>query len=153
MRRLMVLGIVVLLTIAGLAAVVRADAPRTPAAGGGDAVAPARLEMPELQTVPRVPAFTCNPNGPVEKYLNCLNKYLDKLASNLNTTIAKLQQTQSELSGLYDCFLAVPVTSYMGYLYGDPNAPFQTSALDFTEDPSTQVFDYFALIDPNCVTP
>jgi hypothetical protein len=153
MRRVMVMSAVVILALASLAAVVRADAPRTPAAGDRATVAAAQLAMPELRQVPRVPTFTCDPNDPVDRYLNCLNKYLDRLAGNLNTTIARLQQTQADLYGLYDCFQAVPVTSYMGYLYGTPSAPIQTTALDFTEDPTTQVFDYFGVINPDCVAP
>jgi hypothetical protein len=144
---------VAVLAITGFAAVVRADAPRTPAANQDAAVTAARLELPELGPVPRVPAYTCDPNAPVEKYMTCLNRYLNKLSSSLNSTIAELQRTQADLYSLYDCFLAVPVTPYMGYLYGSPTAPIQTTALDYTEDPNTQSFDFFAVIDPACVAP
>jgi hypothetical protein len=160
MRRLIVMGTVTLLALASLAAVVRADAPKTPAAR--DASPPMeQLAVPEFEPAAAVPPFTCNPNDPVQRYLNCLNKYLNRLAKNLNSTIADLRQTQNDLYNLYACFFAVPVTQYgenpyggsHGYVYGfSDGSAFLTTALDYTMDPATEWFDYFLLVDPACVS-
>lgn len=97
---------------------------------------------------------TCaTPTTPSSGNLNCLNKYLNRLAKNLNATISKLQQTQADLYGLYDCIQAVPVSWYMGYWYGNMTSGFETTALDYTADPSIEEFECFGVIDPTCVVP
>lgn len=42
---------------------------------------------------------------------------------------------------------------YMGYWYGNMTSGFETTALDYTADPSIEEFEYFGVIDPTCVVP
>ena len=155
MRRLVVIGVACVLIVGSAAAAGWADPSGKPAqdptARAARTEQLARLSEPT--PLGAVPIISCDPHKSAERYINCLHKYLNRMARNLNQTIKSLQRTQADLYNLYDCILAAPVTQYMGYLYGDVNAPFNTTGLDFTEDPTTETFDYFALVDPACVAP
>lgn len=98
----------------------------------------------------------CNVNQEVTKYVKCINKYLIKLANGVEDALDAISQLVAA-----DCLVAVPVTQYgdsatqlFGYVWnpGGGAPTFLTSALDYTEDPTTTDFNWFVLANPECVS-
>jgi hypothetical protein len=152
MRRWMALGLGLILGL-GLTATVQAqptvDTERATAIKA-DRVDGLRLA---LNTVRRIESPTCDVFDDAKVYQRCLNRYLSRLARNINQAVA-------DLNNLYNrCLVAIPVTQYgipptEGYQYTAPDlTEFLTTSLDYTFDPATEGFRYFIFTPERCVEP
>ena len=100
-----------------------------------------------------IPPPDCNAKDPVDVYVRCVNRYLTKLSRQVNRSIDSLNHLYN------DCLVGVPITQYgssdgtSGYSFTNPGetTPFLTTAIDYTEDTTTDQFDWMAIIQDSCI--
>ena len=151
MRKILVTLVTAMLMVAGFSAGVHAASENPPARAAGDDALQNAEELRARMRAPIRPP-TCNASDSGEVYGRCVDRYLTRLARQLNRAI-------SSLNHLYnDCLKALEVTNYgipptEGYVYRPP-APgpdFLVTALAPTNDVATEPFTYFVVSPPSCV--
>jgi hypothetical protein len=71
----------------------------------------------------------------------------------VNKQFNGIDKALATLENLFEnCFFVTEVTQYSRYWFGTAASGFQTTALDYTEDPTTQPFDWAVhwLEGPTC---
>ena len=150
MRRAIMLMVVALFVVGGFGAGVQA-ASEDPGPSGAATSDKAR-ELERFRTPP-IPQPSCNPAN-AERYIRCLDRYLTKLAKNLNRALNDLAAYNNCIRFVYPFTLyGIPPTEGFVYRPPAPGADFVVSAYSETIDTTTDPFLWVVTLEdtPACV--